>query len=142
MSRSAANIQYVVSELRKYFTLTQVEPPSDFYGALKAYDENKSAGASNQNIVNLWKMSFMTATQAAAFVNAMDEIAGGRVIQDPKESPSWEEAYDRVLGPIVVKAGESAKGLVGEIPWGRIALVGALVYFAPTMLARFLKASR
>lgn len=142
MARSAANIQYVVSELRKYFTLTQVQPPPDMHGALKAYDDNKAAGASKQNIVNLWKMSYMTPTQAAAFVNAMEQIEGGISIQDPKERPSWEEAYDRVLGPIVIKAGDAAKSISAELPWGRLMLVGALVYFGPVMLARFVKARR
>jgi hypothetical protein len=140
--RSAANIQYVVSELRKYFTLTQVPPPADFYGALKAYDDNKAAGASKQNIVNLWKMSYMSANQASAFVNAMEQIDGGHLIQDPNESPSWEEAYDRVLGPIVIKAGDLAKNISAELPWGRLMLVGALVYFGPVMLARFVKARK
>ncbi len=104
----------ILDQVKMYFDLTHAPTPWFWQWAdmLDDYRKRKAAGQSKTVIVNAWKDSYQPTT-AAAFVNAMDQIERGIPIQDPNERPSWAEAYDMGLGPIVK-----------PLPWGKILLVG------------------
>ncbi len=117
-----------LTQVHTYFDLTHVDLPSasTLSQAYTEYKALKGSGHTLAQIVNIWKASgLLQPTQAAAFVNAMDQIEKGVPIQDPNESPSWGEAYNMALGP--------------AIPWGTILLVGLAYAFVTQGLPRLLK---
>lgn len=117
-------------QVNQYFDLTHVGLPSNATME-RAYTEYKTLKGSGHNagqIVNIWKASgLMQPTQAAAFVNAMDQIEKGIPIQDPDEGPSWGEAYDMGLG----------KG-IAAIPWGKLLLAGLAYAFVTQGLPKLM----
>lgn len=114
-------------EVDKFFELTHVETPSNatMARALIEYQTLKGSGNNKGQIVNAWKASgLMAPIQAAAFVNAMDQIEKGVPIQDPTERPSWSEV---------------TSDFGSKIPWKTIIMVGLAYAFVTQGLPRLLK---
>ncbi len=114
-------------EVHTYFDLTHVDLPSNsvMERALIEYRVLKGSGNNKASIVNTWKKSgLMTAMQAAAFVNAMENIEKGIPIQDPDERPSW---------------GEVTSDFGSKIPWKTIIAVGLAYAFVTQGLPALLK---
>ncbi len=114
-------------EVNTYFDLTHVDLPSNsvMERALIEYKTLKGSGNNKGQIVNAWKASgLMSPLQAAAFVNAMDNIEKGIPIQDPDERPSW---------------GEVTSDFQSKIPWKTIIAVGLAYAFVTQGLPRLLK---
>ncbi len=114
-------------EVNTYFDLTHVDLPSNsiMERALIEYKALKGSGHNKGQIVNVWKASgLMTAMQAAAFVNAMDNIEKGIPIQDPDETPSWSEV---------------TSDFNSKMPWKTIIMVGLAYAFVTQGLPRLLK---
>ncbi len=118
-------------EVKTFMDLTHVEAPSNatMSRALIEYNTLKGSGHNKGQIANTWKSTgLLTPMQAAAFVNAMDQIEKGIPVQAPDETPSWSEVTSEVTS-----------GLQSKFPWKTIILVGLAYAFVTQGLPNLLK---